>query len=104
MPVSVEYLHPLAGPDHVGIIPLLLSEHNELPAAKQLNIAYAHGGGWHPMKKWKLLDDNSIQYPGNPPYKPLAKMKLRDETIFVYESAWVAIVQPDRSFEVSRMD
>jgi hypothetical protein len=31
-------------------------------------------------------------------------MPLGHERVIVYEHSWVAIVQPDRSFEVCRMD
>jgi len=42
--------------------------------------------------------------PGDPPFKPLAQAKLRDELIVLYEADFVAVIQPDRSFEVARMD
>jgi hypothetical protein len=31
-------------------------------------------------------------------------MELRDELILIYEHSWVAIIQPDRTFETCRMD
>jgi hypothetical protein len=94
-------------PDHVGIIPQFLDIDDERPAAEQFNTKYSYGGGWSPMKpnKW-LYDDktHTIKYPGDPAYKPRACINFRDETIYVYDSAWVNIVQPDGSFSVSRMD
>lgn len=97
------YLHPRAD-DLIGIIPEFLSESDPRPAAEQFNERYAHGGGWNPMSGWGRLADDSLLYPPDELYHPVAKATLRDETIFIYENAWVAIVQPNGSFEVSRMD
>lgn len=96
--------------DYIGFIPEFLSEDDHRSAAAQFDDNYAHGGGWHPMKnaKWQLdLGTHLLTYPDpeDPEYYyPLASATLRDEKIFVYECAWVCIVQPDGSFEVSRMD
>lgn len=91
--------------DHLGLLAHMLSEHNPKPAREQLDRGYQHGGGWHPTKvKFQLNIDNSLYYPGDPVYQPLAMFKLRDETVFFYTCSWVAIVQKDRSFEVCRMD
>jgi hypothetical protein len=88
----------------LGFLPAMLSERNPAPAREQLHHGYAHGGGWHPFRGHKLLPDNRLTYPGDPPLRPLAQTKLRDELIVLYEHAWVAIIQPDRTFEVCRMD
>lgn len=90
--------------DHVGIIPDMLSERDPRPAREQLHDGYLHGGGWDPFKGFTLQPDDSIKYPGDPAHKPLAEMRLREERVLVYPHAWVAIIQPDRSFEISRMD
>jgi hypothetical protein len=75
------------------------------PAKVQFDAQYQHGGGWHPMPGWKLNDDDSLKYFRDAhTYQPLAEMILGQERIIVYECSWVAIVQPDRSFEVCRMD
>lgn len=101
--INVRYLNA-GGWDSIGFIPEMLSEANPKSAVKQLNAGYRHGGGWKPFKGFELRADNSIKYPGNPAHKPLAVMKLRDEQIFVYESGWVMVLQPDRSYEIARMD
>ncbi|MCA2510527.1 MAG: hypothetical protein IM561_09105 [Microcystis sp. M60BS1] len=90
----------------VGIIPEFLDTYDkENSAAKQFDQKYSYGGGWRPMDKWKYNPElNTIQYPQDPPYKPKAHIRFRNENIYIYESAWVCIVQPDGSFEVSRMD
>ena len=104
MAVEIKFLHPRATWDHVGEICLWLNPQDPRPAKDQLDWHYAHGGGWHPIKGFTLGSDNSLTYPGDPSMKPIAEMRLRDELILQYEYAWVAIIQPDRSFEVARMD
>jgi hypothetical protein len=94
----------------LGYIPQFVNTDDPSPAAEQLHENYAHGGGWRPMEEWKLVGDRtfpfsmSIQYPNDPPYSPVAWGRLREELILVFNHAWVAIVQPDGAFEVSRMD
>ena len=51
-----------------------------------------------------MLPNGDLQYPEDPPLAPLAETKLRDEIIRVYHSSYVAIIQPDGSFLVCRMD
>jgi hypothetical protein len=34
----------------------------------------------------------------------LRKMRMRDERILIFEGWFVAVIAPDRSFEVARMD
>jgi hypothetical protein len=104
MSVPVTALHPRVTMDHIGMIPAWLSENNPAKAAQQLHAAYGHGGGWQPFNGFTLTANNSLTYPGDPALKPIAEMRLRDELILMYEHAWVAIIQPDRSFEVCRMD
>lgn len=89
----------------VGLIPFFIQQSDPRPAAAQFNERYAHGGGWMPMDGWTLdPDTHAITYPGDGPLEPIDAFELRDETIAIYEDAWVAIVQKDGSFEVSRMD
>jgi hypothetical protein len=42
--------------------------------------------------------------PGDPPLLPIAVTMLRDEEIRFYDHSWLAIVQPDGSLEVARVD
>lgn len=91
--------------EHLGLIPMFLSAYDPRPASEQFDEAYSHGGGWRGgTSGFKLHDDNCIQYPGERKLKPLATAQLRDETIAVYDMAFVAIIQPDRSYEIERMD
>ena len=91
-------------PDHLGLIPMMFSAFDPAPAKDQIDRNYSHGGGYRPQRGFKALSRGRIQYPGDPPMNPLFEGLLRDETIRVYESGWVAVVQKDGSFEVTRMD
>jgi hypothetical protein len=54
---------------------------------------------------WTLGDDDSLTYfRDRGTYRPIAEMLINSERVIVYECSWVCIVQPDRSFEVARMD
>ena len=89
----------------LGAIPEWLDADDPRPAAKQIHEHYAHGGGWRPFKGAVTLGKfYELCYPGDPPLHPRAGTKLRDELILFYDHAWLAIIQPDRSFEVSRVD
>jgi hypothetical protein len=94
--------HPQFHPDMLGIIPSFLYERDERPASKQIETAYI--SGWLPMKGFTMLPNGNLSYPGDPPLQLLAETKLRDEVIRFYDCEWLAIVQPDGSFEVARLD
>jgi hypothetical protein len=102
--MQVTFLHPKATMDHVGIIPDMIRESDPRPAREQLHTGYSHGGGWHPFNGFTLNANDTLSYPGDPPVIPLAEIRLREERIVIYRHAWVAIIQPNRSFEVCRMD
>ena len=95
--------HPEMRPDTLGLIPLFLSESDPRPAREQLDEHYQHGGGWRPIPGFSMSAE-ALHYPEDPPFALLAESKLRDETIRFYDCSWVAIVQPDGTFEVCRMD
>lgn len=98
-----ELLHPRMTEEHLGYLPSFLFESDPRSAKEQFNERYTFGG-FRPFEGFKLGEDNSLRYPGDPPMFPLAQVKLRDELIVLYRHAWVAIIQKDRSFEVARMD
>lgn len=95
-------LHPNATPDMLGFIPGFLSDTDPRPAREQFQSNYV--GGWQPFPGFTMRPNGDLSYPGDPPTKLLAEAKLRDETIRFYQHAWVAVIQPDGSFEISRMD
>jgi hypothetical protein len=100
--VTFELLDPRMTQEHLGYIPEFLSDRDPRPAKEQIDANYV--SGWNSFKGHRLNADNSLSYPGDPPQKPLAQYKLRDELIVFYPSSWVAIIQPDRSFDVARLD
>jgi hypothetical protein len=100
-----ELLHPGMTMDHLGYLPSFLHADDPRSAKEQINERYVHGG-WQStgMGKTRLTADNRLLYPGDPPLKPVAQTKLRDELIVLYPSDFVAIIQKDRSFDVARLD
>ena|SRR5580765_5721271 len=89
--------------DMLGYIRFFLYEDDPRSAREQFTDRYAMGG-WHPFPGFQLIGV-SIQYPGDPALYPIAHGVLHDkEKIFVYPHAWVMILQPDDTYEISRMD
>lgn len=90
----------------LGSIPGWLDVDDPRPAREQLDEGYKFAGGWQPMQSpgLKISDRNAMLYPGDPPQAPLAMAMLRDEVVILYPHGFVGIIQPDRSFEVCRMD
>ena len=77
------------------------------PIKDQVASNYAHGGGYSPWGKgeFKLdLKTKVLKYPGDPPFKPIAELQVRDELFIMYRSAISAIVQKNGSFDIIRMD
>ena len=96
--------HRMSHPDQLEFLPNFLSENNPASACEQLDAGYRHGGGWQHMPGFEMLPNGDLYYPGDPPTRLLFETTLRHETIRIYEHAWVAVVQPDGTFEVCRMD
>jgi hypothetical protein len=100
--------HPHVDPMQLmGFIPGFLSEDDPRPAQEQIDENYAHGGGWMEFSDAFTMDDRRrliSKYPEDKPLEALAYAHLRDETIYYYDHSWVAIVQPDSSFCVARID
>lgn len=89
----------------LGDIPSLLDDGDPRPAREQFDENYNFGGGWVPLADAKVDARTGVMtYPDDPPYLPMAAANLRDERIIVYTHGIVAIVQPDGSAEVSRID
>jgi hypothetical protein len=99
-----ELLHPKVTTHYLGYIPEWLNDEDPDDAVKQINKHYLHGGGWHSFKGFEHKRNGILEYPGDPPLKPLAKAKLREETIYFYDHSWVAVIQEDGSFDVARID
>lgn len=91
-------------PDNFGLIPTFLDEDDPRPAREQFAERYVYGG-WKPQEGFTTRDGKpTLYYPGDPPLEPVGVMRLRDEMIFIYRFAYVAIFQEDGTFEACRMD
>lgn len=91
--------------EELGLLRYMLSNFNEKPAREQFNYHYKHGGGWRPIDGFEFDKSTyALTYPGDEPMHPWASTRLRYELILIYPYSFVAIVQPDGSFEVARMD
>ncbi len=99
--IEFKLCHPKATFQMLGFLPEFWDERDPRPAKEQANENYV--AGWHPFTGFKM-EAGGLKYPGDPLMHLLAEARLRDETIKVYEHAWVAIVQKDGSFETCRMD
>lgn len=96
-------------PELCGLLPMFADESDPRPLIEQINIAYAHGGGWREIYGFKLKqrpsDDRfELHYPGDPPFREVARGRFRDQTIVLFQAALVAVIESDGSFAVSRMD
>lgn len=95
------FLNPQADYSSLGYVPGFLDLDDPRPAAEQIESNYV--SGWLPFSGFKLRG-TFLKYPGDPTLKPLAETHLRDEHILFYPDSWLAIIQPDGSFEVARLD
>lgn len=97
-------LHPKATYQHLGWLPSLVTVEDPRSAREQLDSNYAHGSGWRPFSGFVLMKNGNIRYSGDPPMQMIGETQIRDETVRLYEHAWVMILQKDGTFEVCRMD
>ena len=95
-------------PHVVGLLSHIIKDSDPDPVRVQIGVRYAHGGGYNPIKNFKIkhlgVDRAELRYPGDPAYAELSRTQIRDEVVILFECALVAIVQPDESFVVTRMD
>jgi hypothetical protein len=86
----------------------MLSTDNPNSAQHQLDVAYRHGGGWHPFNGFELVKTQkgyyALKYPGDPLMKELSRCYLRDETVVLFQYSWVGVIQPDGTYGIARMD
>jgi len=90
-------------PDLWGFIPTFLDEGDPRPAKDQFDDHYL--GGFNHFDGF-TLDPMTyrLSYPGDPPMKPLSVLMFRNERLIMYDFSWVVIMQPDRTWQVARMD
>lgn len=91
----------------LGLIPEIILLNDPRPVPEQIAERYSHGGGWSPFKGFKMAgegDNRSMYFPGDPSLKLLASAQMRDVELLLFDSAWLAVVEKDGSFVVSRID
>ena len=100
--------YPLEG---LGFLPDILMSEDKRPVKEQLEDRYRHGGGWRPIKGFRLakgkdiLAQPALRFPGDPPFKAAAIGKISDETVIFYpQCSLLAVVAKDGSWEVTRVD
>lgn len=96
-------LHPRATFDMLGYVPMFLEDTDTRPAREQFEERYEYGG-WRPNEGFSKDDKDFITYPGDPALPPIAERMVGDERVVMYPCSLFAIIQPDGSFEVARLD
>lgn len=97
--------HPEADVEMLGFVPMFFDDTDPASARDQINMNYSHGGGWQPFPGIRAaVDFMSLHFPGDPPYVALYETRLRDERIILYDHKWLAIIQPDHTYEIARVD
>ena len=90
---------------NLGFLPDILRSDDKRPVKAQLEDRYQHGGGWRPIPGLTMSASRTLRYPGDPPYRPSAITKIGDELVVFYQQAsLLAVIQPDKSFDVVRVD
>ena len=109
-PLTITLLEPGVTLQILGALPdkipltFMLDANDPAPAREQLERGYRNGGGFRALPGWYLGADDVLHFPGDRPYRPIVEMRMRDERILVFEGSFVAVIAPDRSFEVARID
>jgi len=88
------------------IVEAMLVRPSSMAARDKINARYAHGGGWHSFEGFERAspDSHTLTFRGDPPLHPLATMEHAEEVLAFYEGEWLAVFQPDGTFEISRID
>ena len=94
---------------YAGLLPAFFDENDPRPAQDQLHEHYAHGGGVRPFKgftlrDWQVSNGAWLTYPEDHPLLEMTRAKMRDETLILFDCQWLAIVQPDGSHIITRVD
>jgi hypothetical protein len=99
-------LDPRFRAEDLGFLWDILTPEDKRKVSEQLNDRYAHGGGYRPFKGFTLdRRTMTMRYPGDPPFKPSAMTAIGDEKVFFYpQGQWLLILQPDNTWEVTRVD
>jgi hypothetical protein len=98
-------IDPRFHPMGLGFLPEILLDDDKRPVKEQLEDRYRHGGGWRPIPGITMGAQRVLHFAGDPPYRPAALAKINDEFVIFYpQASLLAVVQPDNSYEVVRVD
>jgi hypothetical protein len=98
-------LDPNFSAEGLGFLPDILLNDDKRSVKDQLEDRYRHGGGWRPIPGLTMTPSRTLRFPGDPPYRPSAITKINHELVIFYRQAsLLAVVQPDKSFTVVRVD
>ena len=98
-------LNPNFDPRGLGFLPDILLDEDKRPVKEQLEDRYSHGGGWRPIPGITMLPNKTLHFPQDPPYRPSAVARINDEVVVFYEQAsLLAVIQPDKTYEIVRVD
>ena len=85
-----------------GIIASFLDVHDTRSAKEQFESNYWFFFSWD--KTGHLDADGTFHYPGDPPFYPLVRIPLHEETVFIYMHALVAVRASNGEWWWTRMD
>lgn len=93
----------------LGLLPGFIRENDPRDAVTQLHEAYAHAGGWRDFSGFTLSRDKTwdkfdLLYPGDPPMRARAATVHGSELVILFQHDWVAVIQRNGTYRVSRMD
>jgi hypothetical protein len=90
-----------------GDLQYMLDDEDPAPAVEQFNQRSA--AGWRSRRSRWTNDGageaiTSRTFSRNERLTPIARARLRDETILLYPMSWVLIEQPNGEWDIARMD
>ena len=89
----------------LGFLPEILDAMDARPVKEQLEDRYRHGGGWRPIPGLTMDRNKKLHFPEDPPYRPSAATMIgREMVIFYRQASLLAVIQPDKTYEVVRVD
>ena len=103
-------------PETIGVLPMILMSNDPRPVKDQLDDRYSHGGGYSVSPgNWKYIpaegeNEATLQYTStsgeesDEALREMARTQIHDETCILFDYQFMAIVQPDASFVVVRVD
>ena len=97
-----------------GRLPLIFYDADPKRAKEQIISRYAHGGGWHPFEGFtlhseKCLGGALLTYPDDPDTREISRTTLHEgkkneELLILFEHSWIAVVQSNGEYKITRMD